>query len=62
MATSPDGCVLPPVSKAVSLSAPVAGEHGWEGAVLHHVLLVNPWPMAGWPLCEQSAGLDGPLV
>ena len=33
MATSPDGYVLPPVSEAVSLCAPVAGEHGWEGAV-----------------------------
>ena len=55
MATSPDGCVLSPLSEAVSLWAPVAGEHGWEGAV-------GPWPMAGWPLCEQSAGLDGPLV
>ena len=28
-ATSPDGGVLSPVS----LCAPVAGEHGWEGAV-----------------------------
>ena len=33
MATSPDSCVLSPVFKAVSLFAPVAGEHGWEGAV-----------------------------
>ena len=34
MATSPDGYVLPLVSEAVSLCAPVAGEHGWEGAVV----------------------------
>ena len=61
MATSPDSCVLSPVFKAVSLCAPVAGEHGWEGAV-HHVLLFGPWPTAGWPLWEQSAGLAGPLV
>ena len=33
MATSPDGCVLSPVFKAVSLCAPVAGELGREGAV-----------------------------
>ena len=33
MATSPDGYVLPPVSEAVSLCTPVAGEHGREGAV-----------------------------
>ena len=33
MATSPDGCMLTPVFKAVSLGAPVAGEHGWEVAV-----------------------------
>ena len=33
MATSPDGCVLPPVSEAVSLCAPDAGGHGWEGVV-----------------------------
>ena len=33
MATSPDGYVLSPVFEAVSLWEPVAGEHGWEGAV-----------------------------
>ena len=33
MATSPDGCVLSPLSEAVSLCTPVAGEHGWEGTV-----------------------------
>ena len=33
MATSPDGYVLPPVSEAVSPYVPVAGEHGWEGAI-----------------------------
>ena len=32
-ATSPHGCVLPPVSETVSLWTPVAGEHGWEVAV-----------------------------
>ena len=62
MATSPDGFVLPPVFEEVSLCAPVAGEHGWEGAVSFMSCLVGPWPMAGWPLCEQSAGLDGPSV
>ena len=33
MAMSPDGWVLSPVFTAVSLCAPVAGEHGWDGAV-----------------------------
>ena len=33
MDTSPNGYVLPPGSEAVSLSKPVAGEHGWEGAL-----------------------------
>ena len=33
LATSPDSYVLPPVFETVSLCAPVAGEHGWEGAV-----------------------------
>ena len=33
MATSPDGCVLSSVFEAVSLCAPVAREHGREGAV-----------------------------
>lgn len=32
VATSPKGCMLPPVSKIVSLYTPVAGEHGREGA------------------------------
>ena len=41
-ATGPDGCVLPPGFEAVSLCAPVAGEHGWEGAVaLCPALLVS---------------------
>ena len=33
MAASPDGCVLSPVFEAICLGAPVAGEHGWDGAV-----------------------------
>ena len=33
MASSPDGYGLLPVSEAVSLCTPVAGEYGWEGAV-----------------------------
>ena len=53
MVTSPHGYVLHPLTEAGCLCTPAAGEHGWE---------VGPWPMAGWPLCEQSAGLDGPLV
>ena len=32
-AISPDGFVLTPVAEAVSLYTPVAGEHGWKGAV-----------------------------
>ena len=46
MATSPDGCELSPVFEAVSLCAPVAGEHGWEGAVAPCPAcgsLVNSW-------------------
>ena len=62
MATISDSYVLPPVSKAVSLCAPVAGEHGPEGAAVPMSCLVGPRPTAGWPLCEQSAGLDGSLV
>ena len=34
MATSPDGCLQSPVFKAVSLCAPVSGEHGWEDGVV----------------------------
>ena len=33
MAIIPDGSMLPPVSQAVCLCPPVAGERGWEGAV-----------------------------
>ena len=61
MAASPDGCVLFPVFEAVSLCAPVAGEHGWEGAAVAPCPACS-WSTAVWPLCEQSAGLDGPLV
>ena len=42
MATSPDGYVLPPVSEAVSQDTPVAGEHGWEGAVAPCPALLVP--------------------
>ena len=42
MATSPDGWVLSPVLEAVSLCAPVAGEHGWEGAVAPCPALLVP--------------------
>ena len=42
MATSPDSCVLSPVFEAVSLQAPVAGEHGWEGAVAPCPALLVP--------------------
>ena len=59
MATSPDGPVLPPVTKAVSLCTPVAGEHGQEGAVAPVPCL---WVPGQQPLCERSAGLDRPLV
>ena len=59
MATYPDGYVLLSVSEAVSLYTSVAGEHGWEAA---HVLLVGFPLMSGWPLCEQNARQDGPLV
>ena len=38
-----DGYVLPPVSEAVSLCAPVAGEDGWEGAVAPCWSLVDGW-------------------
>ena len=51
MATSSDGYVLPPASETVSLCAPVAGEHGLEGAVA--LWLVGH--------CVDSAGLNGPL-
>ena len=45
-------------------------EEGWTWLLgnmgvellLHHVLLVHPWLMTGWPLREQGAGLDGPSV
>ena len=57
-ATGPDGGVLSPVFEAVSLCAPVAGNMGgW--VLLDRVLLAGPWSTAGWPLCEQSVGLDG---
>ena len=42
MATSPDGSVLPPVFEAVRLCAPLAGEHGWEGAVAPCPALLVP--------------------
>ena len=42
MATSPDGSVLSPVFEAVSLSTPVVGEHGWEGAVAPCPALLVP--------------------
>ena len=42
MATSLDGCVLSPVSEEVSLCAPVAGEHGWVGAVAPCPALLVP--------------------
>ena len=42
MATSPDGCVLSPGFDAVSLYAPVAGEHGLEGAVAPCPALLVP--------------------
>ena len=46
--TSPDGYVLPPVSEAVSSCTPVAGEHGWQGAVA----LVSCW----WNQGQQLIG------
>ena len=59
MATGPGGQVLPPLSKAVSLYAPVAGEHGGEHAVAPcPALLVPGQQLVG----EQNAGLDRPLV
>ena len=42
MATSPDGCELPIVFEEVSLCAPVAGEHGWEGTVAPCPALLVP--------------------
>ena len=42
MATSPDGWVLSPVFGAVTLCAPVAGEHRWEGAVAPYPALLVP--------------------
>ena len=59
MATSLDGYVLAPVSKAVGLWVPVSGEHGWEGAVAPGPAFHGQWLVGH---CEQSAGLDGPLV
>ena len=48
MAMSPYGCVLPPGFEAVSLGAPVAGEHGWEGAVAScPALWVPGWWLVG---------------
>ena len=57
MATSTDGYVLPPVSEAEACMHQLLGNMGGR-VLLHHVLLVHPWPMAAWPLCEQSARLD----
>ena len=37
-----DDYVLPPVSEEVRLCAPVAGEHGWEGAVAPCPALLVP--------------------
>ena len=57
MATSPGGSMLPPVSEAVSLCTPVAGEHGWEGAgSLESCLWVVGQQLVGhcvkrWMLC-----------
>ena len=62
MATSPDGCVLP---SNIRGSKPVCTScwGTWVGGCCCTMSsLVGPWLMAGWPLCEQSAGLDGPLV
>ena len=42
MAMSLDGYMLPPVPKAASLCAPVAGEHGWESAVAPCSALLVP--------------------
>ena len=42
MATSPDSYVLPPVSEAVRLCAPVARAHGRVGAVAPCPALLAP--------------------
>ena len=48
MAMSPGGCVLSPVFEAVSLCAPVAGEHGWEGGC-YCIRVLPCWSLAdGW--------------
>ena len=54
MAMSPDGCVLSPVFEAVGLGAPVAGEHGWEGAVASCPAcssLADSWLATVWAEC-----------
>ena len=52
------GChSLYPGSEAISLYVLVAGEHGERICSTMPCLRV-----AGWPLCEQNAGLDGLLV
>ena len=60
-ATSTDGYMLLPVSKAVHLRTLVAGEHGQEDAVVSCPAwgsLVNSW----LALHKQNAGPSGPLV
>ena len=46
-ATSPDGYVLPPLSEAVSLCTPFAGEHGQDGSV---ALMTSAcgFPLGSW--------------
>ena len=54
MATSPDGYVLPPVSETVSRYTPIAGEHGWEGAVAPMSCLWVP----GWQLLGHGVNRE----
>ena len=54
MATSPGGSALSPVFEAVSLCAPVTGEHGWEGAVAPYPALLVPGQilLSHWALLD----------
>ena len=67
VAASLDGYILFPMSESACPCTPAAGAHGRKGTV---VLISCLWVsrrahvlLAGWlAMCEQNAGLDGPLV
>lgn len=58
MSTTHDRYLLPPVPEAQCLFISIARQ---EDAVVV-ILLTAFLAAAGWPLCDQNAGHDGPLI